>query len=150
MSSHRIRPITKRLVEVQAVTSDDLRSLMTSIDNDDCFTREEVEDIIAIDRVVDGRCVGWQEFVTRTVVAHVVWERRPTGYVRGEDAAWLMVQLGGEAAPAGSRARALARAVVSEAEGADESLIAFAMGAEPVQAMRFAARDASADLRWSA
>jgi hypothetical protein len=149
MTSHRLRQITKRLVEVQAVTCEDILCLVRAVDNDDAYTRSEVEDILAIDRVVDGRCEGWQEFVTRTVVAHLVWDSRPTGFVRGEDAAWLMAQLGGEAARPGSRARALARAVVTEAEGADESLIAFAMGAEPGDALRFAQRETIA-LRLSA
>lgn len=143
MRHNRIRQFTIRLVETQAVTRDDLRAIKRLVAMGDCYTREEIEDILAIDRVISGRCDGWQDFVTDVVVAHLVWESRPTGYVRAEDAAWLMAQLGGQAAPAGGRARALAQAVIREAQSADESLIAFAMGAEPQRAMRFASMGTS-------
>jgi hypothetical protein len=130
MIKNRIHSIAARLVDAQAVTSADLRDIHAALGEIPYLTRDEAQSLITVERMIDGRCEGWEAFLTEALVAHLVWEIRPSGRVPRSDAEWLIDELDQMPERSRARARRIARAVICEAESADEALVAFALGAD--------------------
>ena len=145
MADVQLRSISIRLFETGTIRPEDVTELRRTI-GDGFITREDAEVLLAIERRARAHCAEWSAFLAETIAAHLVWERRPTGYVPPDDAAWLLACLTAEGEPT-PNARALAFAVVCEAEGADESLVAFALGADAASAMSAASDTPAARLR---
>ncbi len=136
MIKNRIRSIAERLIDAQAVTSADLHAIYEALGEIAFVEREEVETLLAVERMIDGRCECWEAFLADAVVSHVVWDVRPTGRVPRADAEWLIGELSRLPERSQARGRRIARAVICEAESADEALVAFALGADAEVACR--------------
>ena len=127
MSGNRIQKIVIRAIEKQSITVDDVQDLRKAIGEEGFISRAEAEALIRMELMVETVVPAWADLFVETLTAHLVWDCRPTGYVRHEDAAWLAgccarPRLGG-----GHHIGALMVALVREAEQVDGSLIAMAL-----------------------
>ncbi|MFZ4531834.1 MAG: hypothetical protein ACOYOJ_08460 [Alsobacter sp.] len=127
MSGNRIQKIVIRAIEKQSITVDDVQDLRNAIGEEGFISRAEAEALIRMELMVETAVAPWADLFVETLTAHLVWDCRPTGYVRHEDAAWLAgccarPRLGG-----GHHIGALMVALVREAEQVDGSLIAMAL-----------------------
>jgi hypothetical protein len=136
MINNRIHSITARVIDAQAVTRDDLHEIHQALGDILFLSRDEVVELLTVECMIDGRCEDWEAFLTEAVAAHVVWEVRPTGRVTRADAEWLIDALSRLPERSQARGRRIARAVICEADAADESLVAFALGADAEVACR--------------
>lgn len=108
------------------ITLADVRRLARDILPNGLLTRDEADLLIALDRALPESHCAWSAFVIQAVVDFVVWTSRPTGYVDGETAAWLVASLSAGRGPT-AVARAIAFDVVRESERADEALVGFVL-----------------------
>jgi hypothetical protein len=108
------------------ITLADVRVLQRDVLPDGVWDRDEADTLIALDRAVASKHCSWSAFAIQAVVDFVVWTSRPTGYVDGETARWLVASLSAGSGPS-AVAQAIAFDVVREAERADEALLAFVM-----------------------
>jgi hypothetical protein len=136
MINNRIHSITARMIDAQAVTTADLHEINETLGDILFLSREEVSELLTVERMVDGRCETWEAFLTEAIASHLVWEVRPTGRVTRSDAEWLIDALSHLPERSQARGRRIARAVICEADSADEALVAFALGADAEVACR--------------
>lgn len=130
MINNRIRSITARIIDAQAVTSDDLHQIHSALGDILSFSRDEIIELLTVERMVDGRCENWEAFLAEALSSHLVWEMRPTGRVTRQDAEWLIGELSRLPERSQARGRRIARGVICEADSADEALVAYALGAD--------------------
>jgi hypothetical protein len=127
MSANRLQKIALRVVEKQSISVEDVFELQLALGDEGFVTREEAEAMLRMELMVAQCCDAWAEVFVETITSHVVWECRPTGRVRGEDAAWLRRALAGPRYGAAANIGALLVNVVKEAEEVDQVLIEMAM-----------------------
>lgn len=108
------------------ITLGDVRRLRRTVLPNGIETRDEADVLIALDRAIGRKHGVWSAFAIEAVVAYVVWQSRPTGYVDAETANWLVASLSAGRGPT-PLADAIAFEIVCEAERSDEVLIAFAL-----------------------
>ena len=89
MSGNRIQKIVIRAIEKQSITVDDVQDLRKAIGEEGFISRAEAEALIRMELMVETVVPAWADLFVETLTAHLVWDCRPTGYVRHEDAAWL-------------------------------------------------------------
>jgi hypothetical protein len=92
MFSNRIRHVIIRVIEKQVIAVCDVRDLQALTEEGGFITREEAEALFRAERMVPVSCDSWGEFFVEALVAHLVWERRPTGRITGDDVDWLIAQ----------------------------------------------------------
>jgi len=108
------------------IAAEDVRRLATEILPNGPSCREEADLLVGLDRAVAMQDPSWPDYLVSTVVDFVVWTARPTGYVDGPTATWLTGSLAGGGEPTLAAAR-IAFEAVTEAQRADERLLAFAL-----------------------
>jgi hypothetical protein len=107
------------------LTSAEVRQLRRALFEDEAATQDEIAALFDLERVQDAPCADWTEFFIQCVTDHMVWQRRPTGVVMGEQAEWLLAEA--------DRCRALTAVallanVLAEAHRAPEWLVAAVRG----------------------
>lgn len=127
MNTNRIHHVIVRTIEKQAIAVADVREMQDLTEEGGFITREEAEDLFRAERMVPVACDSWGEFFVEALVAHVVWERRPTGRITGEDVDWLMVQAALPRNGACERLGLLLLSLVQNAVETDERLLALVM-----------------------
>jgi hypothetical protein len=113
-------------VEQGEISRSDLRVLQRDVLPNGIGHRDEADVLIALDRAVHDKDPAWDCFITKALVAYVVWTCRPTGRVDRETAEWLIQSLACGAGPTDT-AISIAFEIVRECEEADEALVAFVM-----------------------
>lgn len=127
MSANRIQKIALRVIEKQSVCEKDVRDMQTAVGEFGFVTREEAATLVRMDLMANEGCEAWSDFFVDTLTAHLVWESRPTGRVKGADAAWLRAALAGPRYGAAANVGALLVTIVREAEEVDDALVELAM-----------------------
>jgi hypothetical protein len=127
MIKAQLRGFIECVTQNKMISADNVKHLTRSVMEDGISTRDEVEALLALDRMLAADA-SWSRALTHLVVDFVVWGARPTGYVTADDARWLVsvLDVGGST----PTAKAIAAAVVAEAQEVDETLVAFVAGAE--------------------
>ncbi|GGH25233.1 hypothetical protein GCM10007036_32220 [Alsobacter metallidurans] len=126
MNANRIQNVVIRTIEKQSIALDDVREIQRLIE-DAGISKEEAEGLIRMERMVGQACDAWAEFFVEALTAHLVWERRPTGYIRDEDAAWLITCLQMARSGPALNVGPLLVNLVREAERVDQAVIALAL-----------------------
>ncbi|MCJ2035475.1 hypothetical protein [Methylobacterium sp. J-068] len=117
-----------RIVAAGRITAEDVQALTRHVLPDGFTSRDEADMLIALDRVVTASDAAFGDYLVASVVDFAVWGERPTGYIDGDVARWLVGSLRNGSGPTPLAAR-IAREVVREAQASDEALIAFALAA---------------------
>ncbi|WP_406853888.1 hypothetical protein ABEG18_15120 [Alsobacter sp. KACC 23698] len=126
MKANRIQNIVIRTIEKQSITLDDVRELQLALEEGG-VSQQEAEALIRMERTVADCCDAWGDFFVDTLTAHLVWERRPTGVLRDEDAAWLLTCLQMTRTGPARHVGPLLVNLVREADRVDQALIAMAL-----------------------
>ncbi|PSC02989.1 hypothetical protein SLNSH_20985 [Alsobacter soli] len=126
MNGNRIQNIAIRTIEKQSIGEDDVRELKIALE-EGALSQAEAEALIRMERMVAETCPSWDAYFVDTITAHLVWERRPTGYVKDEDAAWLTTCLQLTRVGPARNVGPLLVNLVREAERVDQSIIALAL-----------------------
>lgn len=136
-SQSRLRDLAIRCIELQQVDERTVSAMARAVAEGGFVTRAEAEDLMRIERDVAETCEGWRDFFVVTLVAHLVWECRPTGRVAPADIVWLAGQLAqprpGAAAVLGEFMVELVREATDSAEALIE--LAFAENRAPRSAV---------------
>lgn len=133
MINNELREFVDRVMDAKSITAEDVSYLTGEIFEDLVMTRDTVDVLVALDRVVPS-VPAFADYLVATVVDFVVWQGRPTGHVGRGAAQWLVTSLAAGEGPT-ETARRIAFEIVREAESCDEMLIGFAM-ARPGQPMQ--------------
>lgn len=128
MVGSRLMQFAERVMDAQAISPDDVRSLKREVLPDGIATREEADILIALERVIGARCADFDTYMIVEVVNFVVWTSRPTGHVDADKARWLIASLRAGVGPTDLALR-IAFETVREADHVDQSLTAFVMAA---------------------
>lgn len=126
-----------RIVAAGRIARADVQDLARRILRDGLASRDDADMLIALERAVPESDPSFGDLLVSLIVDFAVWGERPTGYVDREVARWLAASLSGRDGPTSIGAR-IALEVVQAAESSDETLLAFALAANP---RRNAARD---------
>lgn len=124
----------------------DVQRLGRDILPDGIGSRQEVEQLAALDRRVSHADPAWGAWLVTHLVEFVVWTERPTAVVTEETARWLAAALSGAgSARSAKTARLVVRGIVEEAHAFEnDALSALAALAGPSSPRRAAARTESA------
>jgi hypothetical protein len=108
------------------ISRSDVNALRRDIVPNGLESRDEADLLIALDRALQDKDESWSAFMVQAVVDFAVWSSRPTGRIDRETAEWLIASLSCGTGPSDTAVR-IAFEIVREAEGSDESLVAFVM-----------------------
>jgi hypothetical protein len=125
MSSPSLQNFATKAIETRRITFADVRRLQRDILPEGIASREEAEILIDVDGRVGRSDHAWIDWLVAAVVDFAVWGERPTGYVEGEAARWLMATLSARGTPT-KAGRLIAREVAREAEAVDEAIVTMA------------------------
>jgi hypothetical protein len=128
MNKAVLRSVIADALDTGVVTIENWRRLRSEVLADGLTCREEVDLLIALDRSDVVLPDGWADGLTAAVLDYAVWTERRTGGIDAEAASWLIATLSAGAGLTDT-ARRIAFEVVKEADGVDESLIAFVLRA---------------------
>ena len=126
MIKSSLQAFADHVLDTRIITADDVARLRRDILEDGVQTREEVDVLVALDRVATADA-AWAEFLLAEVVGFAVWTSRPTGLVDHDTARWLVTTLSCGHGPTRNAAR-IAFEVVREAQRVDEMLLTFVLG----------------------
>jgi hypothetical protein len=129
-----------RIVAADRITAEDVLALTREVLPDGFVCRDEADMLIALERIVTSADPAFGEYLVASVVDFAVWGERPTGYIDGGVASWLVGSLRAGSGPTRLAAR-IAREVVREAQASDETLIAFALAANRATAAHDRSRE---------
>lgn len=124
MLKDSLRDFIDRAAESNAISADDVKSLMGEVLAEGIASRLEVESLLALDRMIQAD-ESWGAALTKLVVDFVVWKRAPHGVVSGDDALWLATVL--EVSGPSRNAMHIAHAILDEAGYVDVALLDFIM-----------------------
>jgi hypothetical protein len=89
MDNLLLREFNAQMISKGRITFGDVKRLQRNILPDGICTRDDVELLLALDRVV-ARCDrAWGDYLVAAVTDFVVWGERPTGYVDADAGRWL-------------------------------------------------------------
>ena len=88
----RSRSIIGAMILGRRVTAMDVAWLRREMFADGIVSREEADELFALERA--GIAVGreWTEFFVEMITDHIVWQSRPSGVVSDSQAEWLIEQ----------------------------------------------------------
>lgn len=145
--SSRIQSIVIRVVEKQAIETQDVRDLQSALEDGGFITREEAEALFRAERMAPAACLSWGEFFVETLTAHLVWESRPTGLITSDDVNWLAAAMEGPKTGPAPQLAPLLLSLVTHAVSCDERLIALLLAENRTLAHRLDATSREAGLR---
>ena len=123
------------------LTAAEVRQLSRALFEDEDVSRDEACALFELDRAQDACCPEWTKFFVGCLTDHVVWQARPTGVVKAEQADWLLQ----EAQDAPSLAAfALLANVLAEVDCAPLALIDAVLARLETPAVRAALEQATA------
>lgn len=103
----------------------DVQRLQRDIFADGIGSREEVEQLAALDRRVSHADPAWSAWLVASLAEFVVWTERPTAVVTEETARWLAAALSGSGSTRSSKtARLVVRGIVEEAHAFQNEALA--------------------------
>jgi hypothetical protein len=118
------------MVAAGRISQADVQELARSLLRDGLGSRDDADMLIALERAVPDSHPSFADLLVSLVVDFAVWGERPTGYIDREVASWLAASLTGRNGPTAIGAR-IALELVRAAESSDETLLAFALAANP-------------------
>lgn len=125
-----LRRFADEICEAGVMTAADVKRLSDLVLEIGISAREEADVLIALDRAVkradEAVDVAWSDLFTALLVDYAVWGARPTGYVDGKTARWLVTAANACGGPSENARRAIAQ-MVREAKRVDETLLVFVM-----------------------
>lgn len=136
MHYNRVHNVIVRIIEKQSIAVADVRDLQDLTEEGGFITREEAEDLFRAERMVPVACDSWGEFFVEALVAHVVWERRPTGRISGDDVDWLIAQAALPRNGACERWGLLLLTLVQNAVESDERLLSLVLAENAALGLR--------------
>jgi hypothetical protein len=119
-----------RMVAAGRIARADVQQLARSLLRDGLASRDDADMLIALERAIPDSDPSFGDLLVSMVVDFAVWGERPTGYIDREVANWLAASLSGRNGPTPIGAR-IALELVQAAESSDETLLAFALAANP-------------------
>ena len=124
----------------------DVQRLQRDILPDGIGSREEVEQLVALERRVGHADAAWSAWLVTHLVEFVVWTERPTAVVTEETARWLAATLyGAKSARSARAARLVVRGILEEVHAFEnEALSVLAAIAGPSSPKRGALQTESA------
>ena len=121
MDNVLLREFNAQIISKGRITFGDVKRLQRNILPDGICARDDVELLLALDRVVPRADRTWGDYLVAAVTDFVVWGERPTGYVDPASARWLTAVLS-EGIRA-DLARRIAREISAEAQDVDPRLL---------------------------
>jgi hypothetical protein len=117
MDNILLREFNAQMISNGRITFGDVKRLQRNILADGICTRDDVELLLALDRVVARSDRAWGDYLVAAVTDFVVWGERPTGYVDADAGRWLNgLLLAGEPTRTALR---IAREIAQEAHQAE-------------------------------
>ncbi len=86
----RSRTIISSLIHGREVSTLDVAWLRREIFADGAVSREEADELFAVERSEIGKAPEWTEFFVELLTEHLVWQSRPTGILSDDQAEWLI------------------------------------------------------------
>ncbi len=126
LNDRKLSDFVSHVMASRTITQTDVDELARNVLPDGVTVREQADVLLALDRAVATAVPAWGDYLVATLVDHVVWGARPTGYVNAEGANWLVTSLTCGGGPTATAMRA-AFEIVREAQQVDEALLAFVM-----------------------
>jgi hypothetical protein len=117
MDNVLLREFNAQIISKGRITFGDVKRLQRNILPDGICARDDVELLLALDRVVSRADRTWGDYLVAAVTDFVVWGERPTGYVDADAGRWLnRLLLAGEPTRTALR---IAREIEQEAQQAE-------------------------------
>lgn len=126
MLNNNFLALVDSMIDKKKIEECDVKTLAREVFADGITARDQADVLIALDRAVAEKCLGWNEFLVSAVVDFAVWASRPTGRIDRDAAHWLTTTLTAGEGPTANALR-IGFEVVREAESCDEMLVSFAM-----------------------
>ena len=89
MDNLLLREFNAQMISKGRITFGDVKRLQRNILPDGICARDDVELLLALDRVVGRSDRAWGDYLVAAVTDFVVWDERPTGYVDAHAGRWL-------------------------------------------------------------
>jgi hypothetical protein len=86
------RSIISAMIVGRKVTAMDVAWLRREVFADGVATREQVEELFAVERSDIAKAPEWTDFFVETVTDYALWQVRPTGVLDEGMAEWLMTE----------------------------------------------------------
>ena len=86
----RSRSIIGAMILGRRVTAMDVAWLRREVFADGVVSREEADELFALERAGVAEGGEWTEFFVEMITDHVVWQSRPSGVVSDNQAEWLI------------------------------------------------------------
>ncbi len=125
MVNPSLQDFIKSVQATNRITFGDVRRLSRVVLPEGLVSREDVEPLVELDATIARRDPSWTDWLVSAVVDFAVWGERPTGYVEGEAAAWLIETLSRHGM-ATKAARLIVREIEREAEAVDDTITSLA------------------------
>jgi hypothetical protein len=116
-----------RLAAADRLGAEEVRDLRRLVYADDSVSRDEAVILLELESAVGpGAAVEWRQFLIEALTDHMVNQVRPAGFIRDEDAGWLIDRLDDTIAP-GPNGFAMLLAVMERARSVPDTLAAFGL-----------------------
>jgi len=120
--------LATRLERADALDADDVRDLRRALYADGLVSREEAAILLDLEASLGpGAPKEWRQLLTEALTDHLVNQVSPAGYIKAEDAAWLIGRLDDDALTLGPNAFAMLLAVIERARSVPDPLAAFGL-----------------------
>ena len=123
--SHSLYAFVTKTLQRNRISFADVRRLKRNVLPAGITSRLEVEVLIALDRTIERTGREWSDFLVAAVTEFVVWGSHPPGCLDQATADWVVAALN---CGRPKTVRAIASAIVRDAQLTDEVLLAFAEG----------------------
>ncbi len=88
----RSRTIITAMIHGRQVSAMDVAWLRREVFAGGWVSREAADELFAVERAGLANAPEWTEFFVEQIVAHVVWQARPSGVVSEDQAEWLIAR----------------------------------------------------------
>jgi hypothetical protein len=89
MSNVLLREFNASIIGKGRITFGDVKRLQRNILPDGIMSRDEVELLVGLDRLIARSDAAWADYLAAAVTEFVVWGERPTGTVDATTGRWL-------------------------------------------------------------
>lgn len=115
------------LAEEGRISAEDVLTMRTAIFADGVISRDEAEQLVALNAENPDQCPEWRAFFAEAIVGHVVHQQKPAGYVSEEGAAWLIRAVSRDGVVGSALELELVVSVLEQAKSSPAALSAFAL-----------------------
>ena len=109
------------------ISAKDVLTMRTAIFADGAISRDEAEQLVALNAENPDQCPEWQAFFCEAIIGHIVHQQKPAGYVSDDVAAWLIGAVSRDGVVGSALEMELVVSVLEEAKSSPAALSAFAL-----------------------